>query len=150
MHRPRWNSLASKTVRILFVGILISGLSAEVSETRRRVGIPQDWTQHHLKFNTAALRQHPEMASREPRAAFQLYREARTEAARMASFPQAASVNSTADNGDWTVALGNARVPVGQFPAKWTDDPFAPVTLANCNSDYVVFGLNAAGFRDAS
>jgi hypothetical protein len=85
------------------------------------------------------------MASREPRAAFQLYREARTEAARMASFPQAASVNSTADNGDWTVALGNARVPVGQFPAKWTDDPFAPVTLANCNSDYVVFGLNAAG-----
>jgi hypothetical protein len=38
-------------------------------------------------------------------------------------------------------------VQFGQYPAKWTDNPFAPVTLANCTSDYVVFGLNVVGRR---
>jgi len=145
MHRRRWTSFAGKFVRIFFVGVLISGLSAEVSEIKWRVGVPQDWTGHHMKFSRTALRQRPEVASREPRAAFQLYREARAAQMRVAPTPPRASLVSAAVNGDWTVALGAGHVQFGQYPAKWTDNPFAPVTLANCTSDYVVFGLNVVG-----
>ncbi len=144
MQRRRWTSLAGTIARILFIGILISGLSAEVSETRRRVGLPQDWTAHHIKFNTDVLRQRPEIASREPRAAFQLYREARAALVPMVS-PQATPIVSNSVNGDWTVALGSKAIQSGQYPAKWTDDPFAPVTTANCTSDYAVFGLKTVG-----
>ncbi len=145
MHRRRWTSFASGMARIVFVGLLVSALGAQVSETRRRVGLPEDWTHHHLKFNTATLRQHPERAAREPRAAFQLYREARASLRGVTSNPQAAVAASGNQGRDWSVALGGGRIQVGNYPAKWTDDPFAPVTIANCLSDYVVFGLNVVG-----
>jgi len=69
-------SLQRKSVQIGFVAILVSGLSAQVSDLRPRVGVPEDWTHHRMKFSSTFLRQHPEIAAREPRAAAQLYREA--------------------------------------------------------------------------
>ena len=142
IHERRRSSSGSTIVRIAFVAILISGLSAQVGEVRRRVGLPEDWTHHHIKFSAAALRQHPEMAAHEPRAAFQLYREARAAMAR--SWSSHRSV-STAEHRDWSVLFGGGRISFGQFPAKWTDNPFSPVTAANCATDFVVFGLNVAG-----
>jgi hypothetical protein len=127
------------------LAVLVSGLSAQVSEGRRRAGFPEDWTHHHIKFSAAALRQHPQMAAHEPRAAFQLYREARAAMARFSSSPRVASAVSAADHRDWSVLLGGGRIQFGQFPAKWSDNPFAPVTLANCDTDFVVYGLNVAG-----
>src|SRR5262244_3500535 len=58
------------------VVVLVSGLSAQVSDLRPAVGVPEDWSHHRMKFNSALLRQHPELAARDPRAAAQLYREA--------------------------------------------------------------------------
>jgi hypothetical protein len=142
IHERRRSSSGSTIVRIAFVAILISGLSAQVGEVRRRVGLPEDWTHHHIKFSAAALRQHPEMAAHEPRAAFQLYREARAAMARSWSLHRSVS---TAEHRDWSVLFGGGRISFGQFPAKWTDNPFSPVTAANCATDFVVFGLNVAG-----
>jgi hypothetical protein len=145
MHRPRWSLPTSKIVQIVFVGVLVSGLSAQISETRRRVGLPEDWSHHRLKFSASRLREHPEIASREPRAAFQLYREARNAMAPITARSLATSTASAGERRDWSVNLVNGRLPGGNYPAKWTDDPFAPVTPANCTSDYVVFGLNVVG-----
>lgn len=125
--------------QIVFAGILVSGLSAQVSEFRPHVGIPDDWTHHHIKFSSAAIRQHPEIASREPRAALHLYREAFMAAA--AARSQSAA-STTAPHRDWSINFGAGRVQFGQYPAKWNADPnVAP----SCTKDYVVYGLNVAG-----
>src|SRR5437588_12200498 len=73
-------SLQRKSVQIGFVAFLVSGLSAQVSDLRPRVGVPEDWTHHRMNFSSAFLRQHPEIAAREPSAAAQLYREASAQA----------------------------------------------------------------------
>lgn len=65
-----------RSAQAILLALLVSGLSAQISETRPKVGVPEDWTHHGIRFRTAKLRQHPELAAREPRAAMQLYREA--------------------------------------------------------------------------
>ena len=135
-----------RSVQIGFVAILVSGLSAQVSDLRPRVGVPEDWSHHRIKFNSAYLRQHPEIAAREPRAATQLYREAFLNAqAQMGSVlpaAQTASADTLAPHRDWSVALGNGRLGFGQFPAKWNSDPAA---APSCATDYVIYTLNAVG-----
>lgn len=76
MQSSRWTSISRNVAKILFIGCLVSALGAQVSQRQIRYGFPDDWTHHRIRFNTAALRQHPEIAAREPRAALQLYREA--------------------------------------------------------------------------
>src|SRR5437588_12258336 len=73
-------SLQRKSVQIGFVAFLVSGLSPQVSDLRPRVGVPEDWTHHRMKFSSAFLRQHPEIAARQPRPVAQLYREAYAQA----------------------------------------------------------------------
>jgi hypothetical protein len=139
-------SLQRKSVQIGFVAILVSGLSAQVSDLRPRVGVPEDWTHHRMKFSSAFLRQHPEIAAREPRAAAQLYREAFAQAqAQMGSVlpaAQTASSDTLSPHRDWSVSLGNGRLGFGQFPAKWNSDPTA---APSCTTDFVVYTLNAVG-----
>jgi hypothetical protein len=135
-----------KSMQIGFVAILVSGLSAQVSDLRPRVGVPEDWTHHRIKFSSAFLRQHPEIAAREPRAAAQLYREAFAQAqAQMGSVlptAQTASSDSLTPHRDWSVVLGNGRLGFGQFPAKWNSDPNA---TPSCSTDFVVYTLDAPG-----
>lgn len=145
MHGRRRASFAGKVTRTVFVAILVSGLSAQVSEIKRRAGLPEDWTRHHLKFNSAALRRHPEVASHEPRAAFQLYREARAAFEHEHFWRRHGAPAVSAPHRDWSEAMANGRIQFGQFPAKWTSDPFTPLTPDSCTTDYVVFGLNVAG-----
>src|SRR5579864_2868282 len=139
-------SLQRKSVQIGFVAILVSGLSAQVSDLRPRVGVPEDWTHHRMKFSSAFLRQHPEIAAREPRAAAQLYREAFLQAqaqmGRVLPAAQTASSDTLSPHRDWSVPLGNGRLGFGQFPAKWNTDPTA---APSCATDYVIYTLNAVG-----
>ncbi|MGC2194523.1 MAG: hypothetical protein WA628_07600 [Terriglobales bacterium] len=145
--RPTW--VAGRSAQAFLVAVLVSGLTAQVSELRPQVGVPEDWTHHRIKFNTATLHQHPELAVREPRAATQLYREAFAQARAMLNsaspVSQFASTSSTAPHRDWSVALGTGRIQFGQFPAKWNSDPTLPVSLANCTTDYVIYALNVTG-----
>jgi len=145
MQSSRWTSIWRKIAQVLFIGCLVSGLGAQVSQKQIRYGFPDDWTHHRIRFNTAALRQHPEIAAREPRAALQLYRE--TMNAFRGNLAPLASTNlsPSTPHPDWSVAFsagGGPKVAPDMFPAKWNSDPrVAP----NCNTDYVLFGLNTAG-----
>jgi hypothetical protein len=144
---PTW--FASRSAQAFLVAVLVSGLSAQVSDFRPQVGVPEDWTHHRIKFSTAVLRQHPEIAAREPRAVAQLYREAFAQARALMSSAQpashAASTGVTDPQSDWSVSLGSGRIQFGQFPAKWNSDPTAPVTVTNCTTDYVIYALNVSG-----
>src|ERR1700680_1121940 len=46
---------------------------------------------------------------------------------------------------DWSLSLGNGGVAQNMYPAKFNFDINSPETAANCNNDFVVFGLNVAG-----
>ena len=149
MHRRHLASRSGKIAQVLFLGFLVSALSAQLGQSQRKIGFPEDWTHHRMKFNTAALRQHLEVAAREPRAAIQLYREA---AASFKPTPEAIAdtrLASSTPHADWSVSFGlaatGAKVAPGQFPAKWNSNVLAPITAANCTTDYVVYGLNVAG-----
>jgi hypothetical protein len=129
-----------KITEIVFVGALVSGLSAQISDFRPKIGIPEDWTHHHIRFSSAAIRQHPEIASREPRAALHLYREARIAA--LNSFQDASTTAAVSQHRDWSINLGTGRIQFGQYPAKWNADPnVAP----SCTKDFVIYGLNVTG-----
>jgi len=144
--RPTW--FASRSAQAVFVAVLVSGLSAQVSDLRPQGGVPEDWTHHRIRFSTAALHQHPELAAREPRAVAQLYREAFAQARALMTSAQPssqASAGVTDPHRDWSVSLGSGRIQFGQFPAKWNSDPNAPVTAANCTTDFVIYALNVSG-----
>jgi hypothetical protein len=63
-----------KTAQVILLAIMVSALSAQISEKRPQAGVPEDWTHHRIRLSSAQLRQHPEVAAAEPRAAMQLYR----------------------------------------------------------------------------
>jgi hypothetical protein len=133
-----------KVGKALLMLVLVSGLSAQLSERPPRIGVPEDWSHHRIRFNSAVLRQHPELAARDPRAVMQLYRDSinQTRAAfqRSLAAPPAFAGVSTPHR-DWSMVLG-ARIQFGQFPAKWQADPTA---LPSCTTDYVVMALNVPG-----
>jgi len=134
-----------RTAQGFLLAILVSGLSAQISETRAQIGVPEDWTHHRIRFSSAKLRQHPEIAAGEPRAATQLYREAFMQArAAMGLAPAAQSFAATAPgpHRDWSVTLGTGRLQPGAYPAKWQADPTA---APSCTTDFVIYGLNVAG-----
>jgi len=138
-----WTSVSRKIARVCFAGCLVSVLGAQVSQKQIRYGFPDDWTHHRVRFNTAALRQHPEIAAREPRAALQLYRETMNTFRRNLAPAASTNFSPSTPHADWSVAFGTGvKVAPDMFPAKWNSDPrVAP----DCNTDYVLFGLNTAG-----
>jgi len=143
MQSSRWTSISRKIAKVLFIGCLVSALGAQVGQKQILYGSPDDWTHHRIRFNTAALRQHPEIAAREPRAALQLYRETMRALRPNVAPIQTAPLAPSTPHADWSVAFGaGVKVAPDLFPAKWNSDPrVAP----DCNKDYVVYGLNAAG-----
>ena len=136
---------AGKSAHVLFAAILVSALSAQVTDLRPQVGVPEDWSHHRVRFNSAALHQHPELAARDPRAAAQLYREAFAKARAQMGTPFAAPTAASSvsvPHRDWSVSLGTGRVQFGQFPAKWNSDPTQP---PSCTTDFAVYALNVVG-----
>jgi hypothetical protein len=118
---------------------VISGVYAQVGESRPATGYPEDWTHHHVMFPDQLLREHPELAARDPRALHQIYRRWIKPAA-LQNMVLTNQANKT--SGDWNVTLGNGTVVFGMAPAKYQFDPNAP---PSCTNDFVVFTLNAAG-----
>jgi hypothetical protein len=147
MHPRRWALRTRKIAQITFLGFLVSALSAQVAEDRGRgIGFPEDWTHHRLKFSSAMLHQHPEIAVREPRAAIQLFKEALAQSRPRPLNPVSApDFTAPASHPDWSFPLGTGRVALGMYPAKWNSDPTLPITAANCTTDFVIYGLNVAG-----
>src|SRR5579864_9088047 len=147
--RSTW--FAGRGAQAALVALMVSGLSAQISESRPRIGIPEDWSNHRIKFSSQRLREHPELAAQEPRAAMQLYRDAFAQAkaamSQMLAAPASSTSNSLTPHRDWSVNLGTGRVNFGQYPAKWQTDP---TQTPSCTTDYVVYGLNASGTTGAT
>jgi hypothetical protein len=134
-----------RTAQGFLLAILVSGLSAQISETRPQIGVPEDWTHHRIRFSNAKLREHPELAAAEPRAAMQLYRQAFMQArAAMGLVPatETETATTSSPHRDWSVTLGSGRLQPGAYPAKWQADPTA---APSCTTDFVIYGLNVAG-----
>lgn len=131
-----------RTAQGFLLVLLVSGLSAQISETRPQIGVPEDWTHHRIRFSSAKLREHPEIAAGEPRAATQLYREAFMQARAAMGLVPAAQSSAATPHRDWSVSLGSGRLQPGAYPAKWQADPTA---APSCTADFVIYGLNVAG-----
>src|SRR4029077_18688530 len=101
-----WSTVGKR----VFMGCLGAGLSAQISDFRPQIGIPEDWTHHHIKFSSPAIRQRPEIASREPRAALHLYQEARMAA--LASL-QDTLTTAASPHRVWSITLGTGRIQFG-------------------------------------
>ena len=121
--------------------VLVSSLWAQDAANPVRMGVPQDWTQHHLIFTRAGLMKHPSVLFSEPRIAHQVAR--RWGSLRPQIQPTAHTTGFlVAPQRDWSVSLLNRRIAANMFPAKYSFNPGAPPSCAN---DYVVFGLNGVG-----
>jgi hypothetical protein len=144
MGQGRLQCLTS-VLRVLGLLILVSALSAQVAEDQRpRIGIPQDWTHHHLFFSRQVFSQQPELARLEPRVWHQFLREMRAGSAKApASAAPDDNTNDSpdAEQRDWSMPLGAGHIAFGMSPAKFGFDD----TAADCLNDYAVFGLNVVG-----
>ncbi len=149
----------------------LAGQSQEDPNTGHR-GRVIDWSYHHVVVSGPITNANLDRASREPRILFHLAE--RNLASSTHSFGRSNIFeghlgssgfrpNPVRDGGrrgapsgfpgkkanalqrDWSVPLGAGSVAPNMFPAKFGFNPDATVTSANCATDYVVYGLNAAG-----
>lgn len=154
MNIPSRSTSLVSVPRVLSLLILVSGLSAQISEQQLRLSVPQDWTHRHVMFGRRLIAQHPELAAAEPRMVHQFYRQVqfptRFDGTVSDSTVSGADEQSTeaaaADlKRDWNVDLGSTGtsfVRIGMSPAKFK---FDVNTAPSCVNDYVVFGLTVAG-----
>jgi hypothetical protein len=132
--------------RVLSLLIFVSGLSAQVSEHRSRLGVPQDWTHRHVVFGHKLMAEHPLLTAVEPRLLHEFYRRAPVSlpsgTAPLVSDEQLAAMSAPGAQRDWNLFLGNGWVRIGMSPAKYSFDVNA---APSCTNDYVVFGLATSG-----
>jgi hypothetical protein len=121
--------------------LLVASGWAQEAANPFRIGLPQDWTQHHLIFSRDGLQRHPELVSKEPRIAYQGMQ--RWQSARRDFNAPSGPATLAAPQRDWNVTMGG-RLAANMFPAKYSFDPGA---APDCTNDYVVFALNIAGIN---
>jgi hypothetical protein len=127
----------------LCVFALVSSMRAQEAVTPRHIGVPQDWSTHHIVFSRDGLLQHPEILYREPRVlhqAMQRWQAPNSDVFRSVS--QASPENNSSDHRDWSVSLVKGHVSANMYPAKYSFDPTLP---PDCLNDYAVFGIAAIG-----
>lgn len=125
------------------VFMLISSPRAQDNPNPTRIGIPQDWTQHHILFSRDGLMKNPGILYDEPRVIHQAW--LRWQGSRQ-QLPEKNDSGMFAEalgpQRDWNVSLNLGRIAPNMFPAKYAFDPAA---APDCLNDYVVFGLNHVG-----
>ena len=122
--------------------VLVSSPRAQEPLNSVRVGLPQDWTQHHIVFSRDALMKNPGLIYSEPRVLHEAVQRWQSTRPQILSGADLTAASVTEPQRDWNVALGLGRVAPNMFPAKYSFDPGAPPSCAN---DFVVFGLNHVG-----
>lgn len=134
-------TLARRIIQVAASVAILTGVNAQVADVRSRVGVPLDWSHYRLLVNREMARQNPALAAKEPRVMHALLRD--LQARSMGTFTNGDEMAApAAQQRDWNVALGTARVAFGMFPAKYSFDISAP---PSCTGDYVVYALNTAG-----
>ncbi len=122
--------------------ILLSSPWAEGPAPHVRMGVVQDWTQHHIVFSRDALMRNPGLLSAEPRIAHQAIQRWLSAPPQAPDAPDATAASFAAPQSSWTVSLGLGRIAPNMFPAKYSFDTGA---APDCTNDYVVFGLSHVG-----
>jgi hypothetical protein len=121
---------------------LVPGMCAQEATPPRHIGVPQDWSQHHIVFSRDALARHPDLIDREPRIRYQEMQ--RWQVPSFGVFqgadPLPTATKKTGLGRDWNVGMAG-HIQADTFPAKYSFDPSA---APDCTNDYVVFGLNIA------
>jgi hypothetical protein len=121
--------------------VLVSNLQAQSPANPARIGLVQDWTQHHIVFSRDGLLKNPSLLNREPRIMHQAMQ--RWQGAQPQLSGEASNATAfAAPARDWNVSLGLGRIAPNMFPAKYSFDPAA---TPDCTKDYVAFGLNRVG-----
>jgi hypothetical protein len=122
--------------------VLGSSPRAQDAVNPARIGLPQDWTQHHILFTRDALLQNPELISSEPRIVHQIMRRWQAARPQLLQDADAQPPAIEAPDTSWTMSLGLGRIAPNMFPAKYSFNVAAP---PDCANDYVAFGLNRVG-----
>jgi hypothetical protein len=142
LQKPGFRFVSLNVPRIFSLLVLVSALTAQVTDHQTRIGIPQDWTQRHVVFHRQMLWQHPQLAA-EPRVLHQLIRKMPYSAVAAFSASDKVSANGTAAiQRDWNVNLGGGKVAFGMSPVKYGFDVNA---APSCTNDFAAFGLDVVG-----
>ena len=121
--------------------VLVSNPLAQEPNNPFRIGLVQDWTQHHIVFSRDALMKNPGLINSEPRILHQAMQRWQSARPQISASPSTAASLAEPQR-DWNVSLGLGRVAPNMFPAKYS---FNPAAAPDCTNDYVVFGLNHVG-----
>jgi hypothetical protein len=137
-----WIRLTYGVLTILLVAF--ANLFAQDVAAPRHRGFTQDWSTSHILFTRDGLAQHPEILDRESRVRQQAERRWGTSNYYPALGTNAdfSAANTSTGGRDWNVSLVKGHVAANMYPAKYSFDPSLP---PNCSTDYVVFGITAAG-----
>jgi hypothetical protein len=164
--------LRSARIGLALLGIISAALirpGREVLSSPGKIGMPEDWTHHHVIFSSPATVEMAMRVRQEPRFWYQWYRRnVRQELPHQTAAPddwEASGDDFDRSDGnlferlrhrerppsrglkrDWAISLGpNATVGAGNFPAKFSFD----ITTANCGSaaqpDFVVYNTSVQG-----
>jgi len=133
------------------VGLATTVLWAQ--EAPEHIGLPQDWSLHHVIFTNGATPEVAAASARDPRSwinwVLRTFPQRGAQAARAAAAestedePQLPRIagNHFATRTDWAISLGaTAGMPVAETPAKFT---FNTSGTPDCANDFVVFVVNA-------
>jgi hypothetical protein len=135
---------------LLLLGIPLSGQSATAPQTERispanaspartHLGYPQDWSSRHLLMPGARVEDVLTAGKRDPRLVYSM-------AMRQAALKNLRRRPTPLTRIDWAVSLENGYVLQDEFPAKYSFD----VNQEDCNSDYVLFGLDVLSGTQAN
>ena len=134
---------------IIAAGVAASFAQQAPATQPQHVGRVVDWTYRHITVSGGLTRRNLRAARTEPRILFQLAQRNLKDG----PDPRPRHIRRTdrIDGGgpqirkdlkiDWNATLGAGSVAPNMSPAKFSFG----ITAANCNTDYVVYGLNVAG-----
>ena len=139
--------LAGEVLGCLLLVAQVNVARAQTEAVSAVIGLPDDWTHHHVLFPDSLSPEVREALQRDPRYWLHQARrkgEALVGPAWSREIPlrgDRSKKKKTTTKVDWSVSLGKP-IAAGMYPAKFT---FNVNAAPSCSDDYVVFALNGAG-----
>ncbi len=143
----RLRDLCAHKFLILLTAVSLLGFaSAQDTALPKRTGLPQDWSNRHVISTNVTSPSFTAAASRDPRFWYNyIQRNSHKFRINYGMQPTLRQPAGRAHGIDWAISLGSTGgMPIAETPAKWSFSSDGNITTANCNTDYVVFVIDAA------